>query len=56
MMDIQFVTQHIYFVFKVNEQYYRIIFERDKQEAPWAVRLIDVSNKSNNKKTRKCEF
>jgi hypothetical protein len=41
-MNIHFVQQLVYFVFTVNEEYYRVSFERDQQETDWSVRLLEV--------------
>ncbi|MDM8558094.1 hypothetical protein [Candidatus Parabeggiatoa sp. HSG14] len=42
-MNIEFVEQKAYFVFKVNGEYYRVSFECNEEESDWSVRLIDVS-------------
>jgi hypothetical protein len=42
-MNIQFIEQNLNFVFKVNEAYYRVLFERNTANSDWAARLLDVS-------------
>lgn len=42
-MNIYFVQQIVYFVFSVNEEYYRVSFEREATAADWSVRLLAVS-------------
>lgn len=42
-MNIHFVQQTVYFVFSVNEEYYRVSFEREQTDADWSVRLLEVS-------------
>lgn len=42
-MTIEFVEQQIYFVFNVDESYYRVSFERQEPNSNWSVRLIDVN-------------
>lgn len=42
-MNIHFVQQTVYFVFSVNEEYYRVSFEREETDANWSVRLLEVS-------------
>ena len=42
-MNINFVQQSAYFVFEVNEEYYRVSFEREKKEENWVVRLVKVN-------------
>lgn len=43
-MNIHFVQQTVYFVFCVNEEYYRVSFEREETSADWSVRLLEVSH------------
>lgn len=44
MTNIKFIEHHIRFVFTVDDQYYRITFERDEKDIPWRVQLFDVSH------------
>ncbi|HDN26971.1 MAG TPA: hypothetical protein ENG03_07740 [Thioploca sp.] len=42
-MNIEFVEQQAYLVFRVDGEYYRVSYERNEKDSNWAMRLIDVS-------------